>query len=554
MPDRRPNMHLPLSKDLQMTWSRADHVDKLVEHGTFDVVVIGGGIVGTGIALDLSARGLSVAIVDRADFASGTSSRSSKLFHGGIRYLPQMRFGMVREGLLEQRVLTEIADYLYQPLDFVLPTYHGVGFGDMPSWLSHPALIPPAFGFGLWFYDRLGRRPKDSSERLTATEVAAMAPGLRTEGMTGGFRYRDAKTDDARLVMAVVKTAVGLGAVAVNRCAATGVRKINKGYVIELEDTMSTDKYEVATRAVVTATGAFVPPPIDGEAPALGVALSKGAHLTIETEQLSLGSEAIVLPETEDGRIIFVVPWGNHAMVGTTDTPFDGDPSHPSANDEDIDYLKRHLVRYFDIDDPNPISAWAGLRALAVDRGETTAEASRAPVIKKAAKNFYQVAGGKLTGYRAIAEEVADEVADDLDVSAKSSTEDLSLVGSGGSLADILAAARDAGLDAGYADNLYERYGHEAIAVIAKITELGLHRLHEQLEAGEVAHMVTHEAATRISDVTLRRTRVSWETRDHGRTAAPGIAAELARQLGWSDEQTAAELDAFERELVAEGL
>lgn len=537
-----------------MSWTRADHIVSLGDDRTFDVVVVGGGIVGAGTALDLAARGLSVAIIDRADFAAGTSSRSSKLFHGGIRYLPQMRFGMVREGLMEQRVLAEIADYLYQPLDFVLPTYHGVGFGDMPSWLSHPALIPPAFGFGLWFYDRLGRRPKDSSERLDVSEVEALAPGLRTEGLTGGFRYRDAKTDDARLVLAVVKTAVGLGAVAVNRCDAKGIRTSGSAYVLELTDTLTGDQFEVETRCVVTATGAFAPPPVDGDAPKLGVALSKGAHLTMDTKQLSLGTEAIVLPETEDGRIIFVVPWSGHAMVGTTDTPFDGDPAHPSADSDDIDYLKRHLVRYFNIDEPKPISAWAGLRALAVEKGETTAEASRAPVIKRSAPGLFQVAGGKLTGYRAIAEELADKVARDLNSSAKSSTAELALVGSGASLAAILAAANNVGLDPGYGEILYERYGQGALEVIAHIETDGLHRLDEQLEAAEVAHMVSHEAVTRISDVTLRRTRISWENSDHGRVAAPGIAEVLAKQLSWTEQDIAAELAAFEAELVAEGL
>ncbi len=536
-----------------MSWSRGDHLARL-EREEFDVIVVGAGIVGAGIALDAVTRGLRTAVVDLADYASGTSGRSSKLFHGGIRYLPQMRFGLVHEGLTEQRVLRQTADYLYRPLEFVLPVYEGRGFGDMPTWLNHSSVIPSALGFGLWFYDRLGRRPRGSNRRLTSREVVELAPKLRPTDLKTGFLYHDAQTDDARLTLAVTQTAVDHGAVAVNWAAAESVMPRPEGYDVVID--AGEDRLRVRTRSVVAATGAFAPPPLDDHPAPLGVIKSKGIHLTIACDDLGIGDHAIVLPETEDGRVIFIVPWAGTAIVGTTDTPYEDGVAHPTATDRDIEYLTRHLHQYFDVAAVDPISTWAGLRALAATPGRKTSKASRKHKVAQPAPGYFQVAGGKLTGYRAIAEEITDDVAAQVGA-GPGRTKSVALRGSGEQERTVIDAAAAQGFDATYGHVLYERYGgaaHGVLATLAEQPEWSTMLGDGHLAAGEAAYAARHESASRLTDITLRRTRLSLVTRDHGRESVSQLADVLGHELGWSAAQREVELEAFEDELKAEGL
>ncbi len=546
-------------------WTRAGHLARLREQGSFDVVVIGGGIVGAGVAKDAAGRGLKVALLERSDFGSGTSSRSTKLLHGGIRYLPQLRFGLVREGLKEQKVLARTADYLYEPLEFVIPIYRGRGFADAPRWARHPRVFPIALRLGLLVYDLLGGRIFGRWRRyrhrtVSAAEALQMAPGLRPEGLLRAFVYWDAQTDDARLTLAAIKTAVANGrAVAVNWLEAKEVHRSGAGYHVVGVDRLGGETIGITTRSVVAATGAFHPPAEDTGGELLRVVQSKGVHLTAAAADVGLGHQAIVLPETEDERVIYVIPWQGTAVIGTTDTPYDGDTAHPTASADDVDYLMRHVREYFNVNNVEPISAWAGLRALVDTGAASTSEASREHKVEQVMPGFVQVAGGKLTGYRHIAADVTAMIAKHLDKKGKPTTAHDPLVGSGGGegYAALLAkrlAMIDVDGDYGYL--LYRRYGTTAAEVVTLLEENESlrHRLGDGSTLAEVVFGARFEAVAGLTDFTLRRTRLSWFTRDHGRADAAAIADALAAELGWDEAARTDHLQRFERELAAEGL
>ncbi|NND13449.1 MAG: glycerol-3-phosphate dehydrogenase/oxidase [Acidimicrobiia bacterium] len=508
-----------------MTWTRISQVAHLSNIEQVDLLVIGGGIVGAGTALDAASRGLSVLLVERTDFAAETSSRSSKLLHGGIRYLPQFRFKLVREGLLEQKVLATIADYLYEPLEFILPMYEGRGFGDVPSWVSaQPRLVSPMFGAGLKMYDTLGGRSEEyQSSKLSSGEITLRVPKLKTEGLTGGFSYFDARTDDARLTAVVLKTAVRRhGAVVVNWTEATGVEKRGEEFLVGLRDRTSGAESSVRARAVVAATGPFRPVPGAGEHKKL--VLSKGVHLVMDATELGIGEEALVLPETEDGRILFLIPFRNRLWVGTTDTLYDGDPDTPVATEEDVEYIRRQIRQYMDVGDMTVTTAIAGLRALAAEEGEGTAEASREPAVIEVQDGYWQVAGGKLTGYRPMAQRVVDEVVDHLGERTPSETDQLPLVGSGSDKQEIIRAATDVGYSYDYGSVLYDRYGREAFEIIDR-SKSGINMWADGMASeAEFSYTCDHESVASLADFLMRRTHVAWFVKDHGRSFARAMA------------------------------
>ncbi len=542
-------------------WTRAASLRDLAAGETFDLVVVGGGVIGSAVALDAAARGLRVALVEQKDFAAETSSRSTKLLHGGIRYLPHFQFGLVREGLLEQKILVRTADFLYQPLDFIIPLYRDRGLADLPGWASFPALLPTALRAGLWIYDALGNRPGPSSKRIDDRELLERVPRLRTEGVRGGFVYRDAQTDDARLTLTVLKTAVVRhGAVAVNGVRATRIRRTGAGYVVKMEDRRDDAEFDVVARAVLSATWAFAPPPLDDAGPAVPVTLSKGVHLLFDPDALGLGDEALVLPETDDGRVLFIVPWRGNALYGTTDTPYAGSPGGARAEAEDIDYLMRHLRMYLDVGDITHRASFAGVRAL-VSEGETdTGRASRAHEIVAIAPGYYQVVGGKLTAYRPIAADAADAVAGHLGVDGKSTTSRELLIGAGvgaGAAENLRPRIEALELPASYADHLVGRYGTEAVVIMEMLdtnpdarTQLG----DGYATRAEVEYSILQESAASIADVALRRTHLAWATKDHGRSDAPIICDALAGRFGWDEARRRAELARYEAEIESEGL
>ena len=543
------------------SWTRDASLGALTDTQTFDVLVVGGGVIGSAVALDAASRGMRVALVEQNDFASGTSSRSTKLIHGGIRYLPHFEFGLVREGLLEQKVLVRTADFLYQPLDFIIPLYRDKGLADLPDWASIPAMLPAALRAGLWLYDALGNRPGPASRRVGTDELLQMVPTLRVEDSKGGLVYADAQTDDARLTLTVLKTAViRHGAVAASRVRAAGVNRDGAGYVVELEDMVDGESFSVSTRSVVSATWAFAPPPIDGVGgEAVPVSLSKGVHLLFDPAEIGLGDAALVLPETDDGRVLFIVPWHGNALFGTTDTPHNGRPGEVRPEDEDVEYLLRHLHQYLDVGDVEPRAAFAGVRAL-VGSSVETGRASREHEIVSIAPGYVQVVGGKLTAYRAIAEEAADAVARFLEVDRASTTSTELLIGAGvgadaaRNLGPRLAAY---GLEQGYADQLVGRYGTEAVTILEVLESSPAARTPiggAYATTAEVLYTAHAEGATTVADFALRRTHLAWITEDHGRGDAAAIAHALGSSLGWNPARREAETARYESDLIAEGL
>lgn len=537
--------------------------DHEVRHldGSFDLLVIGGGVVGTGVAVDAASRGLRVALVERDDFGSGTSSRSTKLLHGGVRYLPQLRFRLVRESLKEQKVLARIADYLCEPFDFVIPVYKGRGFADAPRWARHPAIFPIALRLGLWFYDRLGSRGRlKTKRRISVAEIRERFPKIRTRGLRHGVVYQDAQTDEARLTVMLAATAVEHGGVAANFVEATAIRHIGDRYDIDLLDRISGRTWTVQARSIVSATGAFAPPPGSGDDP-VPLVLSKGAHLTVTMDEIGLTDAALVLPETEDERVMFLVPWRGYAVVGTTDTPYENDPEHPLTAAADVAYMVRHLEEYLDVEAVDILSSWSGLRVLAGRPGEATSKASREHMLAELSPGYIQVAGGKLTGYRHIAEDAVDRVARHLrEKGLRSRTDHVRIVGAGVTSAvrrRVEAAVARIGLPAGYDAKLIARFGTAAEPILRLMDERP--ELTEMFGDGvltlaEVVHMVRHESAATITDVVQRRSRLAWFTKDHARSSIEAIGRVMAGELGWDDERLAQELHRVEHDLVAEGL
>lgn len=525
-----------------------------------DLVVIGGGVVGAGTALDAAARGLRVCLVERGDFAAGTSSRSTKLLHGGVRYLPQLRFGLVRQSLREQVILRRTADHLVSPLDFVIPIYRDRGFADAPVWARRPWITPTAVRLGLWAYDRLGgRRGEDLQRRITVAEVRERFPRLRPNGLRHGIVFRDYQTDDARFTLALVRSAAAHGAIALNWVSADRVTGGPLGYRVEVTDRLSGAAATIPARSVVAATGAFPPPPGPGRRP-LGLRLSKGIHLVAGAGALGLTGSALVLPETDDRRVLFLVPWMGWALVGTTDTVYRGDPAAPLPAPEDVAYLLRHLAEYLDVSEPGVVSAWAGLRALADTGRGATASVSREHEVRELAAGYFQVAGGKLTGYRRIAGEVVDAVSRRLGRREPCRTDEIPLVGAGitpGAAAEVRQQASRIGLAPIWAERLLARYGTEAGGVLALAVErpgLGAPVAGTVHLRAEVTFAARRELAETIADVLLRRTHIAWTTPDHGRGVAGEVAGLLADELGWDAARSRRECERLERTLAAEGL
>ncbi len=511
------------------------------------------------MARDASERGLSVALVEQNDFAGGASGKSTKLIHGGIRYLPHLRFGLVRQGLAEQAVLQHTADYLYSDLEFVIPRFAGQGLVDLPRWMSTGPLGSVTLRAGLHLYDLLGgRRGRDRHRRVGREEIAKLFPRLRGKGLEQGFAYRDAQTDDARLTIALLKTAVVThGAVAVSRMRAVDVAAREHGLVITVEETGGSLK--IRSRSVITATWAS-PPPIHHLVGArTGVRFSKGVHLVYRPEDLGIGAEALVLPETDDGRLLFIVPWRGLALFGTTDTPYEGDPDQVRPEREDVEYLQMHLRRYLDCSEASPVASFAGLRMLPESRDDT-ASASRSHRIVEHVPGVFAVQGGKLSSARIVASEVVNRACAHLGIDRPSRTRVDTLVGGGidgGLRAHLRTALERIGLPPAYGDNLIERYGTESVTVLDILGERPALRTMmdpTSITLAEVVYTSRYESATTVGDFALRRTNLVWSCSDHGREWAPLIGAALAEELRWPRTTAEKAVSEYEEELIRLGL
>ena len=537
----------------------------------FDVLVVGGGITGAGVALDAASRGLATALVERGDFASGTSSASSKLVHGGLRYVSQGELGLVAQALSERRRLLANAPHLVRPLPFVLP-------------LAGSRAAARSVGTALWLYDLAGgARIGHVHRRLTADEARSRVPALRTDALRGAYLFLDAHADDARLMLAVLRTAVlDFGAVAANHAVVVGLLRSRTGRVVGARVQADEEEIEVRASVVVNATGVWTDEVArldDGAGQAPTIRPAKGVHVTVLRSRLPVLAAA-VLSVPSDGRSIFVIPWPgtDRVYIGTTDTAYDGDVDRPTCTAADIEYLLGAVNTW--VSDPltpaDVVGCWAGLRPL-VAAGATadgragsgtdghpwrvsgrrgsravaagggrTADLSRRHRLSRSDSGVVTITGGKLTTYRRMASDTVDEVAAVLGAGARSRTAALRLRGAPNG--PVGSAADDSGL--------HRRFGTEAGLVQGLVDDDP--SLGEPLVEGlpylraEAVHAVRHEMARTLGDVLDRRLRARILAREAAAAAAADVAALIGPELGWTGAEAEAHVAAYRADLDAE--
>lgn len=550
--------------------TRATNVQRLAQE-QFDVLVVGGGITGAGVALDAAARGYRVALVEKSDFASGTSSKSTKLAHGGIRYLPQFDFAMIQEGVVERGLMVRHAPFLVRPQPFVIPVYE-----HMPWPSSLPVRPPTDFGLalvldiGLWMYDLMaGWLNIGRHTRISARETLRRVPKLRSAGLKKALLYYDAQTNDAQLTVTVLRTAAQFGAVVTNYTQVVGFTRANdklNGAIVC--DMLTQQEVTVSAHHIINATGIFAEQvaAMTGDESKATVEPSKGIHLVVARERLSISDTAVVLPETEDGRILYVIPWSVRAIIGTTDTGT-GDLDDPQASPADIAYLLKHVNKYLEVDltDDDILSVYAGYRPLVKSRGARAADLSRTHVVLQEVNGMVTIVGGKLTTYRRMAQDTVDVIAKRDGMPISHPTQKLLLTGAigwGNAKREFEARGKQLGLAPDVVEHLAFSFGSNADAVLDLINEdksLG-ERLVSDLPylRAEVVYACRNEMAMTLEDVLARRTRIILEDGTRGVDAAPAVAALMARELGWSDEQTHFQVEQYRalvaHQLEAEGL
>jgi glycerol-3-phosphate dehydrogenase len=535
-----------------------DRLWEALQHGC-DVLIVGGGITGVGVALDAASRGYRVILVERADYGSGTSSRSTKLVHGGLRYLPQWQFGLVREALHERERLRALAPHLVSPLSFVVPLYRetrrplGIAIPRPFRWAT-----PLGVGIGLSTYDLLSRSDL-RHHRLTPAEAVAAFPGLRTDTLRAAFLYHDAATDDVRLTHAVLATARRFGALTMNYAEAIAV-EAGRTMRVTLKDRLSGASTIVQARHVVNATGVWAEglAALSGTPPAFRIERSKGVHLILDAPRGL--HHALVIPETDDGRLAFAVPWRGRLILGTTDDLYTEDPDTLATTAAEAAYLLEHLNRYLTqpIRLRSVIGAYAGLRPL-VRRGTSrTAALSRSHEVVDHANGLVSIIGGKLTTYRQMAEDTLDLIVRRDGRRAACRTRALILDGGEQpeeSARALAAAEGDLGLPVGAADHLYHTYGSRGRDVLDVVRGDGLaSALTDALPIldAEVVYACRKEQLTSLADFMFLRSRLAILDRDHGRAALSGVAALMAAELGWSGPERTRQVTAYEEALARE--
>ncbi|NLU72379.1 glycerol-3-phosphate dehydrogenase/oxidase [Streptomyces sp. HNM0575] len=520
-----------------------------------DVLVVGGGIVGAGTALDAVTRGLSTGLVEANDWASGTSSRSSKLIHGGLRYLEMLDFALVREALKERGLLLQrIAPHLVKPVPFLYPLQHkgwerlyagsGVAMYDIMS-------LSSGHGRGLPTHRHLSRR-----------HALRVAPALRKDALVGALQYYDAQMDDARYVATVVRTAAAYGAHTANRARIVGFLREGERVVgARVRDLEQGGEYEVRARQVVNSTGVWTDDTqgLIAERGQFHVKASKGIHLVVPKDRIHSTTGLILRTEKS---VLFVIPWGRHWIIGTTDTGWDLDKRHPAASSADIDYLLDHVnsVLAVPLTRNDVEGVYAGLRPLLAGESEATSKLSREHTVAHPVPGMVVVAGGKYTTYRVMAKDAVDEAVHGLDRRvADCVTEEVPLVGAEGYHALWNARASIAartGLHVARVEHLLNRYGtltEELLELVTDDPKLGepLPAADDYLKA-EIVYACTNEGARHIDDVLTRRTRISIETFDRGTRSAREVAELMATVLGWDADQIDREVEHYEKRIEAE--
>ncbi|WP_067544122.1 glycerol-3-phosphate dehydrogenase [Nocardia crassostreae] len=518
----------------------------------YDVVVIGGGVVGAGIALDAATRGLEVALVEARDLASGTSSRSSKMFHGGLRYLEMMEFGLVREALKERELaLATLAPHLVKPLRFLYP-------------LSHYAWERPYVATGLLMYDTMGgAKSVPGQHHLTRSAALRLAPGLKRDALTGGLTYYDTVVDDARHTMTVARTAAHYGAVIRTSTQVIGfLREADRVVGVKVHDSEDGRTTEVRSSVVINATGVWT-----DELQALAkqrgrfhVRASKGVHIVVPRDRIA--SDTSIILRTEKS-VLFVISWGtDHWIIGTTDTDWNLDLAHPAATKSDIDYILDHVnkVLVTPLTHADITGVYAGLRPLLAGESDQTSKLSREHAVARIAPGLVAIAGGKYTTYRVMAYDAVDEAAQDIPRRVSPTiTEKVPLLGADGYYALMNQTphlAEKYGIHPYRIQHLLNRYG----SLIDEVLGLadGKPELLEPITASpgylrvEVVYAAAAEAALHLDDILARRTRISIEYAHRGVDCAEEVANLVAPVLGWSATEIAREVDTYKARVKAE--
>jgi glycerol-3-phosphate dehydrogenase len=520
-----------------------------------DVLVVGGGVVGSGAALDAATRGLSVGLVEARDFASGTSSRSSKLIHGGLRYLEMLDFRLVAEALQERGLLIQtLAPHLVRPVPFLYPLVHR-------WWERFYA------GAGVALYDTLGllsgrSRGLPAHRHLTRRGARKVVPSLRSDALVGALLYFDAQVDDARHTMFVARTAAAYGAHVASRARVVGLlREGERVTGAEVHDLESGRTLRVRARQVINATGVWTDETqsLVGERGQFHVRASKGIHLVVPRDRIR-GDAGLIL-RTEKS-VLFVIPWGRHWIIGTTDTDWKLGLAHPAASAADIEYLLDHVNAVLEqpLTHEDVEGVYAGLRPLLSGESESTSKLSREHAVAHTVPGLVVVAGGKYTTYRVMAKDAVDAAVHGLHTKVPPSvTENVPLLGAEGYAALKNAApllAQRYGLHEARILHLLGRYGslvHEVLQLVVADPSLGepLAGAPDHLRA-EIVYAASHEGARHLDDVLARRTRISIETFDRGLGAVEEVAQLVAPVLGWSAEQVAREVEHYRKRVEAE--
>jgi len=535
----------------QFSFRTRDKSLKALAHDRFDVLVIGGGITGAGIARDAAMRGLSVALVERDDFAIGTSSRSSKLIHGGLRYLQQGDVGLVREAATERYVLRKLAPHLARPMQMLVPVSTRRGAAKIRV--------------GLWTYDRLAQVSDEERHRMISSEEALkLEPLLRADRLSGAGLYYEYVTDDARLVVEVVKSAAALGAVIANYAAVTGFL-IDNGAIAgaTVRDGLGGADLTVRAQVVINAAGPWVDAVRlmgePGETPRLR--LTKGIHVVVRSERLPLS--LIVVMNARDRRGVFAIPRGPVTYLGTTDTDYDQPEVNPRITLEDVDYLLEAGSLTFAVEPLHPedvVSAWAGLRPLLHQEGKDPSELSRKDEIMMGRTGLLSIAGGKLTTFRRMSERVVDIACERLRETGRVLPKPI------GQSGEILLSGGETGDDvAGYATRLKARWPEVGVEIVDRLVQnygSNAERLVEAMSAdpvlatryapgvavtrAEVEYAVREEMALTLEDFLERRSRLLLWDPDNGLAVAQGVARTMGAMLSWTPARIAREVERYQ--------
>ncbi len=533
---------------------RKDLLPRLKTGEPFDMLVIGGGATGCGVALDAAARGLKVALVEKNDFSEGTSGRSTKLLHGGVRYLEmavkhldKSQYHLVRDALKERGILLRLAPHLSNTLPLVTPLY---------KWMDVPYMLS-----GLKLYDILAGSAGIGNSRLLSREKALKRfPMLHAEGLKAGVLYYDGQFNDARMAVCIALTAAQHGAVIANHVGVTDFIKENgKIAGAWVSDSVSDESWEVRARSVINATGPFTDKIrlIDDPASRPMLEVSSGIHILLD-KRFAPPDTGLLIPKTEDGRVLFVLPWEGQALVGSTDEPAKVE-EHPCPSVDDISYLLRYICRYFDLQiaESDIKAVWSGLRPLIKDpKASDTARLTRDHCIEQSSSGLITISGGKWTTYRKMAKDVVDQAVKrfSLDASGKCRTDRIFITG--GSHFDphggtVLASKYS--LDSQVARHLNRSYGDRAEEV-ARLTASGygalLARDHPFLEA-EVLYAVRRECAEHAIDVLARRTVLALVDRNAAGEASGRVIELMAGELGWDDDRVRKENEIVSARLSA---